>query len=211
MDVKIAPSILSADFGRLNEDIKTIEPYADLLHVDVMDGNFVPNITIGPCVVRKIKTKLPIDVHLMISEPLKYGPEFAKAGASMISFHGELFESDKDGLVHAVEEIKKLNVKVGVVLNPDKRLEIIKPVLDKVDFVLLMSVYAGFGGQKFIPEVLEKIKDLRKIFSGDIQVDGGINDKTAELVVKAGANVLVAGTYIFDSKDRKKAIESLKR
>lgn len=207
--IKIAPSILSADFGRLNEEIKSIEQFSDLLHIDVMDGHFVENITIGPCVISKIKTKLPLDVHLMISEPLKYAPMFAEAGASMISFHGELF--DNDGLISAVDKIRKLKVKVGVALNPDKSIEIIKPVLDKVDYVLLMSVHAGFGGQKFIPETLDKIKELRRIFKGDIEVDGGINEITAKQVIDAGANILVAGSYIFNSKDREKAINKLKQ
>ena len=210
--IKIAPSILSANFGKLNEEIREVEPYSDLIHVDIMDGHFVPNITIGPSVVGKIKTKLPVDVHLMISEPLKYASEFAKH-CDMISFHAELFENDLDGLKDAIKKIKSLKVKVGLVLNPDKKLEIIAPALDMSDYILIMSVYAGFGGQKFIPEVLQKIKDLRQKYNykKDIEIDGGINDKTAKLAVDAGATVLISGSYIFDSKDRKKAIETLKK
>jgi ribulose-phosphate 3-epimerase len=209
--IKIAPSILSADFGKLNEEIKEVEPYSDLIHVDVMDGHFVPNITIGPAVVKSIETKLPIDVHLMISEPVKYAPEFAKY-CSMISFHGELFENNINGLKDAIKKIKSLKVKVGLVLNPDKKLEIITPVLDMTDYVLVMSVYAGFGGQKFIPEVLEKIKSLRGKYNykKDIEIDGGINSETAKLAVKAGANILVSGNYIFAAKNRKDAIQKLR-
>jgi ribulose-phosphate 3-epimerase len=211
MKIKIAPSILSADFGKLNEEIKTVERYSDILHVDVMDGHFVPNITIGPSVVKSIKTKLPIDVHLMISEPLKYAPEFAKY-CDMISFHAELFENDIEGLKKAIKKMKALKVKVGLVLNPDKPLSIITPVLDMTDYILIMSVYAGFGGQKFIPTVLKKIKDLRQKynFRKDIEIDGGINSETIKLAVDAGANIIVAGNAIFGEKDRKIAIEKLR-
>ena len=211
MKIKIAPSILSADFGRLNDEIKTIEPYSDLLHVDVMDGHFVPNITIGPAVVKSIKTKLPLDCHLMITEPVKFAPEFAKY-CQMISFHAELFENDMAGLKDAILKIKKEKVKVGLALNHDKKLDLILPVLELCDYILIMSVYAGFGGQKFIPEVLEKIKELRTKhnFKKDIEIDGGINLETAKLAVITGANVLVSGNYIFNSKDRKKAVQSLK-
>lgn len=208
--VKIAPSILSADFGMLNKEIAEIEPHSDLLHIDVMDGHFVPNITLGPVVVKHIKTKLKRDVHLMISDPVRYAPEFSKY-CDMISFHAELFEDNPVGLKKAITDIKKLGVKVGLVLNPDKSIEIIKPVLDMTDFVLIMSVYAGFGGQDFIPDVLDKIKELRKLgYQKDIEVDGGINERTAKDAREAGATILVAGSYIFKSKDRKAAIESLR-
>lgn len=211
MKIKIAPSILSADFGKLNQEIKEVEPYSDLIHIDVMDGHFVNNITIGPSIVSKIKTKLPLDVHLMISEPLKYAKDFAKAGADIITFHAELFDGKSEKLKKAIEEIRKLKVKVGVVLNPDKPLSIIEPVLDKVDMVLLMTVYAGFPAQKFIEDVLPKIKELRKKCKGDIEVDGGINKDTVKLAVKAGANVIVAGSAVFGQKDRKKAIEEIRK
>ena len=174
MKVKISPSILSADFGILNKEIKEIEPYADILHVDVMDGHFVPNITIGPAVVKNIKTKLPISCHLMISDPVKYAPDFSKY-CDMISFHAELFNTIK--LKNAIRKIKALKVKVGLVLNPDKPLSIITPVLDMSDYVLIMSVYAGFPGQKFMPGVLKKIKDLRTKYNykKDISIDCCIN------------------------------------
>jgi len=208
--VKIAPSILSADFGRLNEEIKQIEPYADLLHIDVMDGHFVPNITIGPVVVKHIKTKLIKDVHLMISEPVKYASEFAKY-CDMISFHAELFENNVEGLKRAINEIKKTGVKLGLVLNPDKPLSIILPVMDMTDYILIMSVYAGFGGQKFIPEVLDKIRELRNNnYKKDIEIDGGITPDTAKLAREAGATILVAGSTIFGKKDRKQAIQNLR-
>lgn len=209
--LKIAPSILSADFGRLNEEIKEVEPYSDILHVDVMDGHFVPNITIGPAVVKSIRTKIPLDVHLMISDPVKYAPEFAEK-CKMISFHAELFEHDKEGLVNAIKSVKSLGVKVGLTLNPDKPLSIILPVLELTDYVLIMSVYAGFGGQKFMPEVLNKIKDLRQKhgYKKDIEIDGGINRDTIKLAASAGANIIVAGNAIFSSKDRKKSIGILR-
>lgn len=139
MKIKIAPSILSADFGKLNDEIKEIEPYSDILHVDVMDGHFVHNITIGPAVVRSIKTKLPLDVHLMISDPVRYAPEFAKY-AKMISFHAELFDKDQKGLINAIKKIKALGVKVGLTLNPDKPLSIIVPVLEMSDYIDRKSV-----------------------------------------------------------------------
>ncbi|MFC1690551.1 ribulose-phosphate 3-epimerase [Nanoarchaeota archaeon] len=208
--IKIAPSILSADFGKLNEEIKEVEDSSDLIHIDVMDGHFVDNLTIGPCVVKGMKSKLPLDVHLMIEEPLKYAKAFAEAGANIISFHGELFDGKPEELAKAIEEVRSLGVKVGIVLNPDKAISIIEPILDKVDMVLLMTVYAGFGGQKFIEEVLPKIKELRSKFDGDIEIDGGINKETIKLAVEAGANVIVAGNSIFNTEDRKKAIEELR-
>jgi ribulose-phosphate 3-epimerase len=208
---KIAPSILSADFGKLNEEIKEVEPYADLIHIDVMDGHFVPNITLGPVVVKRIKTKLPLDCHLMIFDPIKYAPEFAKY-CDMISFHAELFENNHSGLKKAIKKIKSLGVKVGLALNPDKDLSIIAPVLDMLDYILIMSVYAGFPGQKFIPNILKKVMELRSQYNykKDIEIDGGINAETAKVAVDAGANIIVAGSAIFDKKDRKKAIKELR-
>ncbi len=207
--MKIAPSMLSADFGRLNDDIKTIEPYADLLHVDVMDGNFVGNLTFGPVVVKDIKTSLPLDVHLMIKEPLKYADKFSKY-AEMISFHASLF--DKNGLSKAVQEVKSLDVKVGLALNPDDPVEMIEHVLGDIDFVLIMSVYAGFAGQKFIQDVLKKIEQLRAKykFEKQIEIDGGINDSTIKEAAKAGADIFVAGSFIFKNKDRQAAISRLR-
>lgn len=211
MKIKISPSILSADFGKLNQEIKEIEPYADLLHIDVMDGHFVPNITIGASVVKNIKTKLPVSCHLMISDPVKYAPEFAKY-CDMISFHAELFENTAK-LKNAIKKIKALKVKIGLVLNPDKPISIITPVLDMSDYVLIMSVYAGFPGQKFIPNVLKKIHLLRTKYNykKDISIDGGINLTTVKKAVDAGANIIVAGSAIFGKKDRKKAIFDIRK
>ncbi|MFH1683934.1 MAG: ribulose-phosphate 3-epimerase [Candidatus Margulisiibacteriota bacterium] len=214
LETRIAPSILSADFGNLEAEIKKVEKAgADLIHVDVMDGHFVPNITIGPLVVKAARkcTKLPLDVHLMIENPDKYIPDFAKAGADIITIHAEASKNlDED-----IELINQNNVKPGVVVNPDTPIESIFHVLDKVAMVLIMSVNPGFEGQKFMPEVLPKIKKLRAEISKrrlnvDIEVDGGINIETAPQVVKAGANVLVAGSAIFYAKDYKAVIKKLK-
>ncbi|NQT29713.1 MAG: ribulose-phosphate 3-epimerase [Candidatus Saganbacteria bacterium] len=212
--VMVAPSILSANFSNLEADILMVERAgAELIHIDVMDGHFVPNITIGPVVVAAIKkiTKLPLDVHLMIENPDKYIPDFAKAGADIITIHVETSKS----LVEYLELIKQNNVKPGVVVNPDTKVETVFPVLDRVSMVLLMSVNPGFSGQKFMPEVLSKIRNLkaeiRKQKLGvDIEVDGGINLETAPKVVGAGANVLVAGSAVFGAKDPAEVIKKLK-
>jgi ribulose-phosphate 3-epimerase len=213
--IKIAPSILSADFSALEADIKKVEAAgADLIHIDVMDGHFVPNITIGPLIVKAVRkiTKLPLDVHLMIENPDRYIPDFAKAGADIITIHVEASKN----LIEDIELIKRNNVQPGVVVNPATPVESVYSVLDKVVMVLLMSVNPGFEGQKFMPEVLPKIKKLRSEIIGrklsvDIEVDGGINVETAKEVIKAGANVLVAGSAIFYSKDYKKVICGLKQ
>jgi len=213
--IKIAPSILSADFRSLEADIKKVEAAgADLIHIDVMDGHFVPNITIGPLIVKAVRkiTKLPLDVHLMIENPDRYIPDFAKAGADIITIHVEASKN----LAEDIEIIKRNNAQPGVVVNPATPVESVFSVLDKVVMVLLMSVNPGFEGQKFMPEVLPKIKKLhseiisRKL-SVDIEVDGGINEQTAKEAVKAGANVLVAGSAIFYSEDYKKVICGLKQ
>ncbi|NTV24136.1 MAG: ribulose-phosphate 3-epimerase [Nanoarchaeota archaeon] len=207
--IRISASILSADFGKLNSEIQEVEPFVDMLHVDVMDGHFVPNLTIGPAVVKCINTKLPVDVHLMISDPGKYAPEFS-GHCQMISFHAELFSREK--LAAMVKQTKKLGVKVGLALNPDKPISLLEPVIDKLDYILIMSVFAGFGGQKFIPETIEKIRALRaRGFSGDIEVDGGINPDTIHLAYEAGANIFVAGNAIFGQADRKKAVRLLRQ
>jgi len=207
MKLKIAPSILAADFGKLNDEIATIEKYVDLLHVDVMDGHFVPNITLGPPVVRKIKTKLPLDCHLMIKHPEKYIEDFVKAGAASITVHQEACTH----LHKVIQQIHSHKVKAAVAINPATPIEMIEEVLDDVDMVLVMSVNPGFGGQKFIDTALGKIMTLRELAPKiDIQVDGGINADTAKMCVDAGANILVAGSYIFGAKNRKKAIESLR-
>lgn len=212
LDIKIAPSILSADFGDLNLEIATVEPYADLIHVDVMDGHFVPNITIGAPVVAKIKSKLPLDCHLMIEDPVKFIKDFALAGASIITIHREVFDSKNDVLA-ALRFIKSFDVKAGIAINPDRDISFLEDeVLKEVSLVLLMTVFPGFGGQKFINSVLPNIRALReKMPNLDIEVDGGIDDKTASFVKKAGANILVAGSYIFRAKDRKETINKLKK
>ncbi len=211
MKVKIAPSILSADFSCLDKEIRRVESGgADMIHVDVMDGHFVPNITIGPAVVKQIRkiTKLPLDVHLMIEDPQDFIDAFVLAGSDMITVHIETvpirwFRVKGLGL-------RDKGIKLGVSLNPSTPLSKITKVLPYVDFVLVMSVNPGFGGQKFIPAVLPKIKKLRSLFKGDISVDGGVNDRVAVRLLEAGANVLAAGSYVFGAKNAKSAIERLR-
>ena len=214
--IQISPSILSADFSNLEKDIKKLETAgADMIHVDVMDGHFVPNITIGPPVIKALRSKtlLPFDVHLMIDPVHKYIKDFANAGADIITIHPEATPN----LQESIDEIKSFKKKVGVSLNPDTKIDIIGDYLDKVDLILIMSVYPGFGGQKFIPDVLEKIKSLKdlkdkKKLNFDIEVDGGINFSNFKSVIDAGANVLVSGTTIFkeNNGDIKKNIDFLK-
>jgi len=210
-EIKVAPSILSADFSCLGKEIRKIElAGADMIHIDVMDGHFVPNITIGPVVVKDMRriTKLPLDVHLMIEKPERFIDDFVKAGSDMITLHIETINASSFRL--QATRLKKKNIKVGISLNPATVLSKIKKVLNLVDFVLVMTVNPGFGGQSFIPAVLPKIKKLRSLFYGDIAVDGGINKDNAKQVIAAGANILAAGSYIFKSKDYKKAIKSIK-
>jgi ribulose-phosphate 3-epimerase len=214
--VKIAPSILSADFGRLGDEVKAIEQAgADYVHVDVMDGRFVPNLTIGPLVVEAVKraTSLPLDVHLMIVEPEKYIGDFAKAGASIITVHQETCPH----LHRTLQQIRAAGAKPSVVLNPSTPLSAIEEVLGDVEQVLLMSVNPGFGGQAFIPSTVDKVRRLRSMLEArglshvDIEVDGGINADTAKQVVAAGATVLVAGNAVFKAKDYGQAIAGLRR
>lgn len=212
--VKIAPSILSANFAKLGEEITEVENSgADYIHVDVMDGHFVPNITIGPLIVEAIRpvTDLPLDVHLMIENPDRYIPTFAKAGASIISVHQEACPH----LHRTIQLIKDQGVKAGVVINPATPVEMIKETLSYVDLVLVMTVNPGFGGQSFIHETLPKIKlldELRKEhqYSFELEVDGGVNAETAKLCTDAGADVLVAGSAIFNKADRKAAIAEIR-
>ncbi|NRQ56663.1 MULTISPECIES: ribulose-phosphate 3-epimerase [Brevibacillus] len=213
--VKIAPSILSADFARLGEEILDVERGgADWIHVDVMDGHFVPNITIGPLIVEAIRpvTKLPLDVHLMIEEPDRYIPQFAKSGADWITVHQEACRH----LHRSLYLIKEQGVKAGVVLNPATPVSTIEPVLADLDMVLLMTVNPGFGGQKFIQSVVPKIKELRQLLNErglghvEIEIDGGVNVETARLCEEAGATVLVAGSAVFNQQDRAKAISAIR-
>ena len=214
--IQISPSILSADFNQLvNEIIRLKDGGADMIHVDVMDGHFVPNLTIGPPVIKALKkqTSMIFDVHLMISPVHEYIKAYSDAGADIITIHPEA----TDNLKLSILKIKKLNKKVGVSLNPETKVDVILEHLDKIDLVLIMSVNPGFGGQKFMPEVLNKIKELKKIqenkkLNFDIEIDGGINFDNSKIAIKAGANILVSGTTIFKSNDGdiKKNIELLK-
>ncbi|MBI5152084.1 ribulose-phosphate 3-epimerase [Candidatus Peregrinibacteria bacterium] len=208
MKVKIAPSVLSADFGKLNEEIASVAKHVDMIHIDVMDGHFVPNITIGPVVVKSIKTRLPLDTHLMIEHPQKYIKNFA-AYSKIITIH---YETCRRDLKKVVRYIKKQGCKAGVSINPATPLSKIYSVLRDVDMVLLMTVNPGFASQAFIKSVLPKIKYLRHIAPKlDIEVDGGVNQKTAKMCREAGANIFVAGSYIFGSNKRLSAIKSLRR
>ena len=214
--IQISPSILSADFSQLGNEIKRLEEGgADMIHVDVMDGHFVPNLTIGPPAIKALRnyTKLPFDVHLMIKPVHKYIKNYAEAGADIITIHPEA----TDNLNNSIKHIKELGKKVGVSLNPETKTGIIKGLLREIDLILIMSVHPGFGGQKFIPETVSKIKELKNIklkenLEFDIEVDGGIDFNNSKLVVEAGANILVSGTTIFKSNngDIKKNIEILK-
>ena len=214
--IKIAPSILSADFSQLGNEIKRLEEGgADMIHVDVMDGHFVPNLTIGPPVIKTLRnyTQLPFDVHLMIDPVHKYIKNYAEAGADIITIHPEA----TDNLKNSIKYIKELGKKVGVSLNPETKTDVIKEFLTEIDLILIMSVHPGFGGQKFIPEVINKIKELNNIkikenLKFDIEVDGGIDFNNAKLVADAGANILVSGTTIFKNNngDIKKNIETLR-
>ena len=214
--IQISPSILSADFSQLSNEIKRLEDGgADMIHVDVMDGHFVPNLTIGPPVIKSLKkhSSILFDVHLMISPVHKYIKAYADAGADIITIHPEA----TDDINSSISLIKELNKKVGVSLNPKTKVDVIIEHLNKIDLVLIMSVNPGFGGQKFMPEVLSKIEELKQLrttkdLNFDIEIDGGINFENSKMAIRAGANILVSGTTIFKSNngDIKKNIELLK-
>ena len=214
--IQVSPSILSADFSKLGDDIKRLEQSgADMIHVDVMDGHFVPNLTIGPPVIKSLRkyTKLPFDVHLMINPVHKYIKDYSEAGADIITFHPEA----TNNTAHTISLIRKYKKKVGVSLKPKSNINLIEKYLNEIDLILIMSVEPGFGGQKFMPEVLDKVKTLRKIVSEknlniDIEIDGGINFENSKKVKDAGANILVSGSTIFkeNNGDLKKNIGLLR-
>ena len=213
--IKIAPSVLSADFSKMGEEVKRVEAAgADMIHLDIMDGVFVPNITFGIKMVSDVNkiTDLPLDCHLMIVDPAKYVEKFANAGADYITVH---YEACKDDLDKVLKAIKKVGVKAGLVINPDTEVKKIARSIELCDMVLVMSVFPGFGGQKFITEVLEKCVKIREMIDEKklnclLEIDGGINSETSKLAIDAGCDVLVAGSAVFNSPDAKTAIDSLR-
>jgi ribulose-phosphate 3-epimerase len=206
--VLIAPSILAADFGFLNEEIASVEKFVDMLHLDIMDYHFVPNLTFGAPLIRCIKTKLPMDCHLMVENPEQYLQELSEIGVASVTVH---FEADKH-LHRTLTRIREFGMKASVALNPATSIEVIRDILPILDMVLVMSVNPGFGGQKFIDLALGKIRQLKELRPELlVQVDGGINAETAKLCREAGADILVAGSYIFKAVDKQKAVESLRK
>ncbi len=209
--IKISPSLLAADFSDLKNEIKDIQT-ADYVHLDIMDGQFVPNISFGAPVVKALRkhSDLVFDVHLMIKNPNKYIEDFVKAGADIITFH---VEADDD-VDETLDKIKGFGIKCGIVLSPDTEAEAVIPYLDKVDMILLMSVYPGFGGQKYMPRIAEKLKKVKEYIGTrdiDLEIDGGIGEANIDEVINAGANVIVAGTSVFGKEDRANAIKGLRR
>ena len=207
MKIKFFPSLLSADFGALQKEIDSVEDFVDGFHFDVMDGHFVPNLTVGAPVLKCLKTNKVFDAHLMIANPEKYIEDFVKAGAHWISIHAETVKNPAEIL----KKIKLLGAKAGLVLNPETSLNDYLEDFKEANFALIMSVNPGFGGQGFMPEVLEKVRILRKNFPEmDIQIDGGINDKTVKQAIEAGCNVVVSGSYFWGSDDREKTANLLR-
>lgn len=213
--IYVAPSLLSADLWQLGQDVQRVEQAgADWLHVDVMDGHFVPNLSFGPALVRSLKknTSLPLDVHLMVEHPARFIEPFTKAGADLLTVHLEAQDDVKDVL----KQIHALGIKAGVSIKPDTNVQAIIPVLEETDLILVMSVYPGFGGQEFLPEAPERIRQIRQLITKTnrpvwLEVDGGINAQTAREVVQAGADVLVAGNAIFSAKDPAVALKQIKQ
>lgn len=214
LPIQIAPSILSADFRCIEKEVQAVQNAgADRIHCDVMDGNFVPDLTFGPMVIEAVKkcVSIPLDVHLMISEPHKHVKQYCESGADILVIHAE----ECKNMPHVIENIKKCGIKAGITVNPDVSLQLIFPYLDMVDQVLIMTVYAGSAGQKFIPQMLDRIKTVSDEIKNrnlriDLEVDGGINNQTAAKCIKNGANVLVAGSYIFNESNYKVQIEKLR-
>jgi len=218
--IKVAPSILSSNFAILGEEIQRIEnAKADFIHIDIMDANFVPNLTLGPVIVKAVRSysKLPFDVHLMINNPIEYAEKFIEAGADFLTFHVEspCFSNDASNILKLLKSIKKLGCAPGLVLKPQTPAEAIFSYMEMCSIILVMTVEPGFGGQEFMPETLSKIKTIRQEINSKnydilLEVDGGIDQKTAELCVKAGANVLVSGNYLFNHQNMSQAIAELK-
>ncbi|MBI5415108.1 ribulose-phosphate 3-epimerase [Candidatus Peregrinibacteria bacterium] len=208
-NLQIFPSLLSADFGKLQSEIDRFEPYVEGFHFDVMDGHFVPNLTMGAPVLKSLHTKTLFDVHLMVEHPEEYVEDFQKAGAKMISFHVEAAKENSSNAL--IQQIQNLGMKAGIVLKPKTPCSEVESFLDAIDFVMIMSVEPGYSGQKFMPEVLPKIREIREKYPEmDIEVDGGINDETVREVVEAGANMIVSASYLFGAKNGEEAVRSLR-